>query len=537
MISAKINRKSFLWIISSLLLLLIIIWAVLVFIAFGNVNDPRSSVTVERQDWYEVQLKGYAQLYFTATDRNNPFTALSENRDSAIYRTVAYGRWVNKRWWLPVSRGSIVVALDSLTQPTVDPKTVLAANIKKGEKRLHDLAVMIDDMDYYFSVHSVRDEGYELVTDYYEHTLREVKLLNDVMAKARQCMASDSVQIVHRSVCRAHYNNEHGRQVVDTCSMVRLDKKIHTTGDSLQYTTIVQLAARRTPKVAASVSYRNDSVLGLKTIYKVAFTTPAIPLNGFGLKVTPEKGVQVGEWKEGRFLGERMTFSSHRIFGIDISRFQHEKGRKKYRINWDKLRITSLGTVRGKRVSGAVDYPVSFVYIKATEGITIKSKYYTADYRQARRRGIKVGNYHFFSTRSPALAQARWYLKNSKYQKGDFPPVLDVEPSDARIRAMGGPEALFKAVRTWLKEVETKTGCRPVLYVSQSFVNRYLPFAPDIKRDYDVWIARYGEYKPDVRMLFWQLSPDGRVRGITPKVDINVFNGYSDKYDEFIRSL
>lgn len=132
MISAKINRKSFLWIISSLLLLLIIIWAVLVFIAFGNVNDPRSSVTVERQDWYEVQLKGYAQLYFTATDRNNPFTALSENRDSAIYRTVAYGRWVNKRWWLPVSRGSIVVALDSLTQPTVDPKTVLAANIKKA---------------------------------------------------------------------------------------------------------------------------------------------------------------------------------------------------------------------------------------------------------------------------------------------------------------------------------------------------------------------------------------------------------------------
>ena len=188
MISAKINRKSFLWIISSLLLLLIIIWAVLVFIAFSNVNDPRSSVTVERQDWYE------AQLYFTATDRNNPFTALSENRDSAIYRTVAYGRWVNKRWWLPVSRGSIVVALDSLTQPSVDPKTVLAANIKKGEKRLHDLAVMIDDMDYYFSVHSVRDEGYELVTDYYEHTLREVKLLNDVMAKARQCMASDSLQ-------------------------------------------------------------------------------------------------------------------------------------------------------------------------------------------------------------------------------------------------------------------------------------------------------------------------------------------------------
>lgn len=48
-----------------------------------------------------------------------------------------------------------------------------------------------------------------------------------------------------------------------------------------------------------------------------------------------------------------------------------------------------------------------------------------------------------------------------------------------------------------------------------------------------VWIARYGEYKPDVKLTYWQLCPDGRVRGINGEVDINVFNGYATQFDDF----
>jgi len=67
-------------------------------------------------------------------------------------------------------------------------------------------------------------------------------------------------------------------------------------------------------------------------------------------------------------------------------------------------------------------------------------------------------------------------------------------------------------------------------------VNKYLSEAPDLKRDYKVWIARYGEYKPDVKLVVWQLSPDGRVRGITGDVDINVFNGYRPQFEAFIEN-
>ena len=116
-----------------------------------------------------------------------------------------------------------------------------------------------------------------------------------------------------------------------------------------------------------------------------------------------------------------------------------------------------------------------------------------------------------------------------------MPPVLDLEPTHQQIKKMGGLGAMFAAVRTWMRIVERHTGTRPVLYISQMFVNRYLPMAPDLKANYNIWIARYGEYKPDVHLVYWQLCPDGRVRGITPKVDINVFNGYRSEFEDFLR--
>jgi lysozyme len=67
------------------------------------------------------------------------------------------------------------------------------------------------------------------------------------------------------------------------------------------------------------------------------------------------------------------------------------------------------------------------------------------------------------------------------------------------------------------------------------FINKYFAMVPDIKRDYDVWIARYGEYKPDVRLAFWQLCPDGHVKGIHGEVDINVFNGYKSQFESFLK--
>ena len=260
--------------------------------------------------------------------------------------------------------------------------------------------------------------------------------------------------------------------------------------------------------------------------------------HGFGLEMlTPRDGeprLRVGIWQNGRFWGERMTYTSERIYGIDIARYQHEQGRRRYSFDWDKMRITYLGHRGQKNVKGTADYPVSFIFIKSTESTTVRNRYYASDYMQARKHGIRIGAYHFFRLRTSGADQAKYFLNNTLFKKGDLPPVLDVEPTDAQIKAAGGVEAMFSNIRTWLRLVEQRTGVRPILYVNQRFVNVYLSQAPDIKRDYRVWIARYSEYKPDVHLAFWQLCPDGRVAGIHPEVDINVFNGYQRQFEEFL---
>ena len=42
---------------------------------------------------------------------------------------------------------------------------------------------------------------------------------------------------------------------------------------------------------------------------------------------------------------------------------------------------------------------------------------------------------------------------------------------------------------------------------------------------------------PVVHLVYWQLCHDGRVQGIQGEVDINVFNGYKEVFEEFKAKL
>ena len=84
--------------------------------------------------------------------------------------------------------------------------------------------------------------------------------------------------------------------------------------------------------------------------------------------------------------------------------------------------------------------------------------------------------------------------------------------------------------------VEKATGKRPILYVSQRFIEKYLYDGPKEILTYNVWIARYGEYRPYIKLLYWQLSPYGRVKGIHGDVDINVFNGSKEQFEQYVNN-
>ena len=380
-------------------------------------------------------------------------------------------------------------------------------------------ATLNEELKYYLDRHNVQDEGYEMIVNFATN--------GDTMLTH---LPSEPLQLLNVGRWRGFQREGTG---IDRDTLGRISFA-HYEADTL-------VTGLRTDSAEV---YSGDFAQGLAEGHGCSLTSDGLYYegqwaadrrHGFGFAADSAGHLRVGQWLLDRYMGERRSYTSERIYGIDISRYQHGKGKKKYPIVWNRLRIAHLGNNQ-KNAAGTVDSPVSFIFSKSTESTSIRNPFYAQDYLRARQHGIPIGAYHFFSCKTTGSAQAQYFIQNTLFRQGDLPPVLDIEPSHSQVAAMGGPQALFRHVRAWLQAVERRTGVKPILYVSQTFVNRYLPEAPDLKRDYHVWIARYSEYKPDVRLAVWQLSPNGRVTGIHGEVDINVFNGYRTQWDEFLET-
>lgn len=399
-----------------------------------------------------------------------------------------------------------------------------------------------EEMRYYLRIHNVTDEGYNDVARYNEQLQQEYRLLTRRTEHAHT-VSRDTIPAKHRpliavKIWGGHWKAGHFTRSALYGPGITRDSLGRIVSAVWRADTVVSAIRQDSIGIYHGQMDRHLQASGFGVMdhrdgcHQEGFWKED-RLNGFAFDSSPLHQLRTGEWKAGRFLGERLRYTNERIYGIDISRHQHEKGRKTFSINWNKLRITSLGK---RHATEGRTFPVSFVYIKATEGTTVRNRYYKIDYLQALRAKVHVGAYHFFSLTSTATAQADFFLRHAGIRRADFPPVLDVEPSDRQIAQIGGSDVLMRRIRTFLSIVEERTGKRPILYVSQMFINRHMQNAQDIKQRYNIWIARYSQYKPDVKLVYWQLCPDGRVDGITGDVDINVFNGYQSQFDDFVNT-
>ena len=192
------------------------------------------------------------------------------------------------------------------------------------------------------------------------------------------------------------------------------------------------------------------------------------------------------------------------VRGIDVS---HHQGV----IDWELLR--NQATIG--------DLPLSFAFIKATEGCDIVDSRFARNFSEAKKHGIMRGAYHFYRTSSPAKDQAEHFISHVKLEAGDLPPVLDVEVKPDDVPA----EAFRQGILEWLLRVEQHYGVRPILYTYHSFRQQYM--RDSIFNLYPYWIAHY--YVDSVRYRghwhFWQHSDRGELPGIKGQVDLDVFNG------------
>lgn len=203
-----------------------------------------------------------------------------------------------------------------------------------------------------------------------------------------------------------------------------------------------------------------------------------------------------------------------KVYGIDVSHHQEH-------IDWQRL----------KREAHIDGQPVSFVYIKATDGIDFIDSAYAYNYAEARTQGIACGSYHFYRPKVSSKLQAEFFLQHSSFQKGDLPPMLDVE----RLNDEQSIEAYKWGIIEWLSIVEKEYGVKPVLY---TYDNLKINILNDVVfEQYPHWIAHY-----DVEQLeyqgpwcFWQFSEKGELPGIKGHVDLNVFNGTVEELQMLIK--
>jgi lysozyme len=172
---------------------------------------------------------------------------------------------------------------------------------------------------------------------------------------------------------------------------------------------------------------------------------------------------------------------------------------------------------------------IDFVFIKATQGVSLIDPYLRANCDSAEVHKMIKGVYHYFEPETDGKEQAMHFLKHANISKGDLLPVVDVEQLDGADHI-----ELRDRLKDWLDTVEGATGVKPIIYTGAKFHNSYLA---GVFSSYPLWVAHYTEAtEPGVNRdwHFWQYSERATVDGISGYVDFNVFNGDSMAFGRVI---
>jgi lysozyme len=183
------------------------------------------------------------------------------------------------------------------------------------------------------------------------------------------------------------------------------------------------------------------------------------------------------------------------VWGIDVSHHQAE-------INWDLIG----------------EQKPHFMFIKASEGTTIQDTRYPQNYTEAKKHGIMVGSYHFFSYKSSGKEQADNFLSVAQHKNGDLLPVLDAEFT----KQMPDKNQVSNELTDFTKSIYEKLGHYPIIYCNYKYYSLYL--TDFLKEKCKLWIVDY-QNQPSCDWTFWQKTNKFKISGIKGLVDLNLFNG------------
>lgn len=190
-----------------------------------------------------------------------------------------------------------------------------------------------------------------------------------------------------------------------------------------------------------------------------------------------------------------------RVIGFDVSQFQGK-------INWKEIdSVESL-------------FPLQFVFIRATAGNNKVDSRFKENWKSAKKHHFIRGAYHYYRPNENSLEQAENFIKTVQLQKGDFPPVLDIE----QLPKSQSVDSLKVGLKRWLKKVSAHYKVKPIIYTGEKY---YEDFLKEEFSEYTFWVANYNFWVENIKddWLFWQFTEKAAVDGIDEKVDLNIYNG------------
>lgn len=212
-------------------------------------------------------------------------------------------------------------------------------------------------------------------------------------------------------------------------------------------------------------------------------------------------------WWRGEIVIDRNKYP---IVGIDVSSHNGD-------IDFDKVKADGY----------------SFVFIKATEGEDHHDSKFAVNYDKARASGLKVGAYHFFRKKTDGLNQAKNFLEMVGWRKLDLPLVVDVEDwsNDEQIK----DERTQKHLDAMLDNLRSR-GHKVMIYTNGDGYKKYIKNG---QININLWLCTFKQ--PDklrhIPHQMQQYSHWGRVKGIWGDVDLNVFNGSAQQWEEWLKTL
>ncbi len=201
------------------------------------------------------------------------------------------------------------------------------------------------------------------------------------------------------------------------------------------------------------------------------------------------------------------------VHGVDVSRWQGE-------IDWPKL-----------RTQGA-----NFAFIKATDGGDHLDPMFKTNWRKAKEAGLKRGAYHFFYWCRTAGEQADWFIRNVPREAGALPPVIDVEYNgESSCKRRLSRARVLEKMQVFMDKLEAHYGQRPIIYTAPDF---YADNLSGELLDYPFWLrsvaAHPSKRYPGRKWVFWQYSGSGLSHGVEGKIDLNVFHGDENDWQNWL---